>query len=91
MSYYDVEPDTPEMKIGKKIYMTALSDRRGFRDDQLGIERLVLDDQYAQRLASAPVFHGRYSCCGNSLSTAQNWPTICTALKNWLTSTGLTT
>ena len=37
MSYYDIEPDTPEMKIGKKIYMDALAGRRGFREDQLGI------------------------------------------------------
>lgn len=37
MSYYDVEPDTPEMTVGQKIYMDALADRRGFREDQLGI------------------------------------------------------
>ena len=38
MSYHDVTPDTAHGKVGKRIYMEALSDRRGFRDDQLGIE-----------------------------------------------------
>lgn len=38
MSYYDFTPKTRIGKIGKEIYLTALDDRRGFRDDQLGIE-----------------------------------------------------
>jgi hypothetical protein len=38
MSYYDVEPSNREQRIGRKIYMDALADRRGFREDQLGIE-----------------------------------------------------
>lgn len=37
MSYHDVEPETPEGRIGMRIYMDALADRRGFREDQLGI------------------------------------------------------
>ena len=38
MSYYDVPEGGKEREIGRKIYMEALSDRRGFRDDQLGID-----------------------------------------------------
>lgn len=38
MSYHDVPKGGPEREIGRKIYMKALSGRRGFRDDQLGIE-----------------------------------------------------
>lgn len=38
MSYYNAEPTTREGKIGLAIYREALSGRRGFRDDQLGIE-----------------------------------------------------
>ena len=32
-------------ELGREIYMKALSDRRGFRDDQLGIED---DDIWAE-------------------------------------------
>lgn len=38
MSYYDVPTGSVDREVGRKIYMDALSDRRGFRDDQLGIE-----------------------------------------------------
>ena len=38
MGYYELEGGTPDFELGRKIYMDALSDRRGFRDDQLGIE-----------------------------------------------------
>lgn len=38
MSYYDLPPLNSDQELGRKIYMEALSDRRGFRDDQLGIE-----------------------------------------------------
>ena len=40
MSYYDVPDGAPgsDLEIGRKIYMDALEDRRGFRYDQLGIE-----------------------------------------------------
>ena len=38
MTFYDAEPETREQRIGKDIYYEALFDRRGFRDDQLGIE-----------------------------------------------------
>jgi hypothetical protein len=38
MSYYDLPPGNADCELGRKIYMNALSDRRGFRDDQLGIE-----------------------------------------------------
>ena len=38
MSYYHIHPKTKEGQIGKRIYMEALNGRRGFRDDQLGIE-----------------------------------------------------
>jgi len=40
MSYYDVPKGEPgsDLEIGRKIYMAALEDRRGFRYDQLGIE-----------------------------------------------------
>lgn len=37
MGYYELPPGSPECELGRKIYMEALSDRRGFRDDQLGI------------------------------------------------------
>jgi hypothetical protein len=38
MSYYDLPKGNPDRELGRKIYMKALSDRRGFRYDQLGIE-----------------------------------------------------
>ena len=38
MSYHDFEPASREGKIGKRIYLNALDDRRGFRYDQLGID-----------------------------------------------------
>lgn len=38
MSYYDVPKGNADREIGRRIYMKALSDRRGFRYDQLGIE-----------------------------------------------------
>ena len=38
MGYYDVPKGNKDREIGRKIYMKALSGRRGFRDDQLGIE-----------------------------------------------------
>lgn len=37
MSYYDVPEGSPDRELGRRIYMEALSDRRGFREDQLGI------------------------------------------------------
>lgn len=38
MSYYDLPEGDIDRELGRRIYMEALSDRRGFRDDQLGIE-----------------------------------------------------
>ena len=38
MSYYNLPKGNADCELGRKIYMEALSDRRGFRDDQLGIE-----------------------------------------------------
>lgn len=38
MSYYDMPKGNEDCELGKKIYMEALAGRRGFRDDQLGIE-----------------------------------------------------
>jgi len=40
MSYDDGSslPETRARTVGRKIYEAALADRRGFRDDQLGIE-----------------------------------------------------
>lgn len=38
MSYYDVPSGGADREVGRAIYMRALSNRRGFRDDQLGIE-----------------------------------------------------
>lgn len=38
MSYYDLPPGNADCELGRKIYMEALEDRRGFRYDQLGIE-----------------------------------------------------
>jgi hypothetical protein len=35
--YYD-DIGTYNQKLGRKIYREALSDRRGFRDDQIGID-----------------------------------------------------
>ena len=41
MSYYDPEitehPDK-DVQLGREIYLIALAGRRGFRDDQLGID-----------------------------------------------------
>lgn len=38
MSYYDLPKGSPDMELGRRIYMEALEGRRGFRYDQLGIE-----------------------------------------------------
>ena len=38
MSYHDFTPESREGKIGQKIYLRALDDRRGFRYDQIGID-----------------------------------------------------
>lgn len=38
MGYYDVPKGNADRELGRRIYMNALSDRRGFRNDQLGIE-----------------------------------------------------
>jgi hypothetical protein len=38
MSYYDLPKGNADCELGRKIYMKALDDRRGFRYDQLGIE-----------------------------------------------------
>lgn len=38
MSYYDLPEGSPDQELGRTIYMKALAKRRGFRDDQLGIE-----------------------------------------------------
>jgi hypothetical protein len=38
MSYHDVPEGGAEREIGRSIYMKALSGRRGFRDDQIGID-----------------------------------------------------
>jgi len=38
MSYYDLPKGNANRELGRKIYMEALEDRRGFRYDQLGIE-----------------------------------------------------
>ena len=38
MSYYELETGSEDMELGRRIYMEVLSDRRGFRYDQLGIE-----------------------------------------------------
>lgn len=38
MSYHDVPKGNADRELGRKIYMDVLEDRRGFRDDQIGIE-----------------------------------------------------
>lgn len=38
MSYYDVPKGNADRELGRRLYMNVLSDRRGFRYDQLGIE-----------------------------------------------------
>lgn len=38
MSYYDLPKGNDDVELGRAIYMGALSGRRGFRYDQLGIE-----------------------------------------------------
>jgi hypothetical protein len=38
VSYYDLPKGNADRELGRKIYMDVLSDRRGFRYDQLGIE-----------------------------------------------------
>lgn len=37
MGYYD-EPETVAQRMGQMIYKRALSDRRGYRPDQVGID-----------------------------------------------------
>ncbi len=37
MSYYELPEGDEQRELGRKIYLQALSDRRGFRYDQLGI------------------------------------------------------
>ena len=37
MSYYNVPTGDEDRELGRSIYMEALADRRGFREDQLGI------------------------------------------------------
>ena len=38
MSYHEVPKGNADRELGRKIYMRALEDRRGFRYDQLGID-----------------------------------------------------
>jgi hypothetical protein len=38
MSYHELPKGSADRELGRKIYMRALDDRRGFRYDQLGIE-----------------------------------------------------
>jgi hypothetical protein len=38
MSYHELPEGDMDRELGRKIYMEALEDRRGFRYDQLGIE-----------------------------------------------------
>lgn len=38
MSYHDLPEGSADVELGRRIYMEALSGRRGFRYDQLGIE-----------------------------------------------------
>jgi hypothetical protein len=38
MSYHDLPRGNADRELGRKIYMDALEDRRGFRYDQLGVE-----------------------------------------------------
>lgn len=38
MGYYELRKGSPDQELGRAIYMKALAHRRGFRDDQLGIE-----------------------------------------------------
>ncbi len=42
MGYNDVRSKDKNVQLGKKIYDDALYGRRGFRDDQLGIEETKL-------------------------------------------------
>lgn len=55
MSYNDFSPRTREGKIGKDIYMEALSGRRGFRDDQLGIEENVIWKEIFEAMGAAAI------------------------------------
>ena len=38
MSYYDVPEGNSDRELGRAIYLEAISDRRGFRYDQIGID-----------------------------------------------------
>ena len=55
MSYHDTKPHTRAGKIGKAIYMEALSDRCGFRDDQLGIEDVEIWDEIFTAIGNAAI------------------------------------
>jgi hypothetical protein len=42
MGYYDVKSKDKDVLIGREIYDNSLYGRRGFRDDQIGIEETKL-------------------------------------------------
>ena len=52
MSYHETMPITREGRIGKAIYMAALADRRGFRDDQIGIDDAAIWLEIFEELGS---------------------------------------
>ena len=55
MSYDDVPEGGAAREIGRKIYMDALAHRRGFRDDQLGIEDPELWAEIFENIGSVAI------------------------------------
>jgi hypothetical protein len=55
MSGFNQRPKTVAGRIGKKIYEQALYDRRGFRDDQLGIEDREIWSEIFEAIGQAAI------------------------------------
>ena len=53
MSYYEVPDGSADLELGRKIYMDVLSDRRGFRYDQLGIEDVDIWSEIFEEMGKA--------------------------------------
>lgn len=53
MSYHDLPTGNADCELGRKIYMEALEDRRGFRYDQLGIEDIEIWKEIFEAIGKA--------------------------------------
>lgn len=57
MSYHDLPEGNADRELGRKIYMDALEDRRGFRYDQLGIEDVDIWAEIFEAIGAAARRH----------------------------------